>query len=173
MTTLDVIVLLLMSGAGLFGLMRGFVAEAVSLAAWVSAVGAVRIFHQPVTNLLGKMISTQAGASLLAAVLIFGVVMIAGRLMAGHVGRSARNSALSSFDRVLGLGFGVAKGLLLATVGFLFISLAYDMFYGAKASRPSWMAQSQTYPLLSASSRAFIGFVRSRSFGAVATTPNV
>ena len=51
---------------------------------------------------------------------------------------------------------------MLASVAFLFVTLVYDTIFGAAAARPQWMAQSRTYPLLNASSRALVDFVRAR-----------
>ena len=53
---------------------------------------------------------------------------------------------LGPFDRVLGGGFGVVKGLLGATLFFLLANLATDMVYGPEAERPEWMTSSRTYP---------------------------
>jgi membrane protein required for colicin V production len=98
----------------------------------------------------------------LSAALIFGLAMFGGRRLANSIGSQTRNSFVGPFDRVLGFGFGAVKGLLLATVAFLFFSLFYDIFYGAAAARPQWMRESRTFPLLTASSKAVVGFVKER-----------
>ncbi len=162
MTSLDIIVLLLMGGAGLLGLSRGFVTEALSLLAWVGAIAAVKLLHAPVSKSLEAAIGTPSGAATLSAALIFGLAMFGGRRFARSMGSQTRNSFVGPFDRVLGFGFGAVKGLLLATVGFLFFSLFYDVFYGATAARPQWMQDSRTFPLLTASSKAVVGFVKER-----------
>ena len=69
---------------------------------------------------------------------------------------------LGPFDRVLGGGFGVLKGLLGATLFFLLANLATDMVYGPQADRPEWMTKSRTYPLLNASGRAIVDWVEAR-----------
>jgi membrane protein required for colicin V production len=162
MTSLDIVVLLLMGGGGLFGLSRGFVTEALSLMAWVGAIAAVKLLHAPVSKSLEAAIGTPSGAATLSAALIFGLAMFGGRRLANALGSQTRNSFVGPFDRVLGFGFGAVKGLLLATVAFLFFSLFYDVFYGAAAARPQWMQESRTFPLLTASSKAVVGFVKER-----------
>lgn len=162
MTTLDLIVLLFMGGAGLLGFSRGLVTEALSLGAWGVAVIAVRLFHAPISASLADVLGTKTGAALLATILIFGIMMFLGRRLARSIGEKSKNSALGAFDRVLGLGFGAAKGLVLVAIGFVFISMIYNVFYGSDAQRPTWMTQSRTYPLLDASARAITGFVRER-----------
>ncbi len=162
MTSLDIIVLLLMGGAGIFGFSRGFVTEALSLAAWVFAIGAVRLFHAPVAASLEKIVGTASGAATLAAAVVFGFAFFGGRMAARRIGSQTRNSFVGSFDRALGFGFGAVKGLVLASVGFLFFTLGYNVIYGAATERPDWMSQSRTFPLLSASSRALVDFVKER-----------
>ena len=162
MTSLDIVVLLLMGGGGLLGLSRGFVTEALSLMAWVGAIAAVKLLHAPVSKSLEVAIGTPSGAATLSAALIFGLAMFGGRRLANSIGSQTRNSFVGPFDRVLGFGFGAVKGLLLATVVFLFFSLFYDVFYGAAAARPQWMRESRTFPLLTASSKAVVGFVKER-----------
>ena len=82
--------------------------------------------------------------------------------MASHLGGKSKQSGIGPIDRVLGLGFGAIKGLIGATLVYLFASLIYDTIYGGKADRPAWMEESRTYPLLDASARALVDFVDDR-----------
>jgi membrane protein required for colicin V production len=95
----------------------------------------------------------------LAVVLVFGLTFMTIRLIGNRLGRSTRNSVLGPFDRVLGLGFGMVKGLIAATIAFLLMSQVYDVLYGRDALRPGWMTASRTYDLLRASSAALVSAV--------------
>ncbi len=158
-TSLDMMVLVSLAVAAVFGAIRGFVAEVFSLAAWIAAVVAVKLFHAAATDLLMAPVGTQGGASILAVALVFGFAFLVVRLIGNRIGQSARDSVLGPFDRVLGLGFGMVKGLLAATLAFLLMSQVYDIIYGGKASRPEWMTTSRTYDLLRASSAALVSVV--------------
>lgn len=162
MTALDIIVLILVGGVGVRGLMRGFVAEAMSLVAWIAAIAAVKLLHAPVAEALAKPVGTEGGAAVLAFAVIFGLTFLAGRMVANRMGSASRSSALGGFDRLLGFGFGAMKGLIGATLIFLMASLVYNTFYGGQAERPDWMTNSRTYPLLNATSRALVDFVEQR-----------
>jgi membrane protein required for colicin V production len=162
LTALDIIVLLLVGGGLVFGFIRGFVCEVLSLAAWVAALIGLKFLHAPVTARLVEPIGTYAGAAVLAFALIFGLIFIAGKLIAKRVGGATRSSAVGPVDRVLGGGFGALKGLIGATLLYLGSNLLYDTFYGRMAERPEWMAKSRTYPLLNASGRAIVDFVETR-----------
>ena len=162
MTALDIITLILMGGMGLLGFQRGFVTEALSLAAWVVALFAVKLLHGPVTEALSGTVGTWGGAAVLAFSLIFGITFFAGKMVARAIGAQTKKSAIGSIDHVLGLGFGMTKGLIGATLLFTLATLLTAMIYGGKAKRPDWMTQSRTYPLLDATSRALVDFVEER-----------
>jgi membrane protein required for colicin V production len=171
MTALDMLVLLLVGGAAVLGLKRGFVTETLSLGVWVLAVMAVKLLHGPVAEILTGMVGTASGAAVLSFALVFGITMFGGRMLARSIGERSKQSALGGFDRILGLGFGAVKGLIGASLVFLFVSLIYDTIYGQKSVRPAWMTESKTYPLLSASSRALVTFVEERRKGGDEASP--
>jgi membrane protein required for colicin V production len=162
MTTLDIIVLFILAGGAILGGVRGFVSEVLSLLAWALAIFALKMLHTPATGLLAPLIGSRGGAAVAAFVAVFGIVWFAGRIAADSIGRRTRSSILGPIDRLLGIGFGALKGLLIATVAYLGINLVYDVWAGKDSERPEWLRTSRTYPLLSASGRAIIDFVHLR-----------
>jgi membrane protein required for colicin V production len=164
MTALDVFVFLLLIGGAAVGFVRGFVHEVISLLAWVVAIAMLKLFH---TQLWGGLIGTFGTSSAAAAVLAFAILFVpsflAVKLVARSLGgRTRRHALLGPFDRVLGGGFGMLKGLLAVTLFFLLANLATDMVYGPQAERPQWMTKSRTYPLLNASGRGIVDWVQAR-----------
>ena len=162
MTALDIIVLFLLGSGAVFGFMRGFVQEAISLISWLLIIAAIRIFHEPATAALTETVGTEAGAAVLAFLAISIVVYALGRWIAKSIGAKSRKSVLGPVDRVLGFGFGLLKGLIGATLIFLLLVMGYETLFGGKAPRPEWMTQSRTYPLLNATGEAMSAFVRDR-----------
>jgi membrane protein required for colicin V production len=160
MTALDIIVLFLLGGGAVFGFMRGFVQEALSLIAWILIIAAVRVLHGPATAALSESVGTESGAAVLAFLAIVIVVYALGRWIAKSIGSKSRKSVLGPIDRVLGFGFGALKGLIFATLIFLLLVMGYETMFGAKEPRPEWMEKSRTYPLLNASGDAMSAFVR-------------
>ncbi len=165
MTALDIFTLLLAGGAGFLGLQRGFVTEALSLAAWLVAVLAVRLLHAPVAGLLASSVGTESGAAVLAFALVFGIAFLGVRFAARSLGQKTKSSVVGGFDRILGLGFGLVKGLVGATLVFTLVTLVYDTIYGGPKQRPEWMTTSKTYALLNATSGALITYVGERRAG--------
>ena len=162
MTALDIFVLLLIGGGALLGFLRGFTHEVLSLAAWIAAIVVLKAFHTPVQAALVHVVGTQTGAAALAFALLFLPAFFAVRIGARHAGGKAKRSVLGPVDRLLGGGFGMLKGLLAATLFFLFVNLATDMVWGTKAQRPEWLRASRTFPLLNASGRAIVDWVETR-----------
>jgi membrane protein required for colicin V production len=160
LTALDIVVLLLVAAGALFGWLRGFVCEVLSLLAWFLAIVALRYLYEPVHDLLVRPIGT--GASVVAFVLVFGLVFLGGKLASRRLGSRVRQSVVGPVDRVLGAGFGALKGLIGATLLFLGVNLVYDTIWGRAAIRPEWLAQSRTYPLLKSSGATFVDLVEAR-----------
>ena len=162
MTALDIIVLFLIGAGAIFGFMRGFVQEALSLISWTLIIAAIRILHGPLTEMLAGPVGTDAGAAVVAFLAIVIVTYALGKWIAKSTGTKSRQSVLGPIDRVLGFGFGALKGLIGATLIFLVLVMGYETIFGGAEKRPEWMTKSRTYPLLHASGDAMSSFVRSR-----------
>jgi membrane protein required for colicin V production len=160
MTALDIIVLFLLGSGAVFGFLRGFVQEMLSMIAWVLIIVAVRMFHAPATAALAEAVGSGSGAAVLAFLAIVIVIFALGKWISSALGSKSRKSVLGPIDRVLGFGFGMLKGLIIATLLFLLFVMGYDVVYGAEEGRPEWMTTSRTYPLLNASGDAMSEFVR-------------
>lgn len=170
MTALDIFVILLLAGGGAVGSIRGFVYEVLSLLAWAAAIVMIKLFHTQLTTGLGHSVGTAEAASVLAFAILFLPTFVIVKLLARAIGGRTRRSILGPIDRLLGTGFGVVKGLLAATLFFLFANLATDLVYGPQAERPAWMTTSRTYPLLNASGGAIVDWVQTRRHGRSTTS---
>ena len=159
-TALDIIVILLVGGGLVFGWLRGFVAEVLSLFAWFLAILALRVLHPPLSHALERPIGTASGAAVLAFIIIFGLVFVGGKLVSRRVGGRVRNSIVGPLDRVLGAAFGALKGLIGVTILFMILNIVYSFsFLGGAGGRPEWMTNAATYGLLKATSGTVSEFV--------------
>lgn len=162
MTALDILTLLMMGGMGLLGFQRGFVTEALSFGALLLAMLALKMFHAPVSAILEGTVGTWGGGAMLAFALVFGITYMIGKMVARSIGNQSKKSMIGGLDRLLGLGFGALKGLLVTALVFTLATLVYDTIYGGASKRPGWMVESRTYPLLNATSRVLVDFVEDR-----------
>ena len=162
MTALDIIFILLVGLGLVFGLMRGFVHEVLSLGIWIAVVAALWLLHAPLSGALEPVIGTTSGAFMLAFALIFLVVLIGGKLIVRQIGGATRRSRLGTLDRILGGGFGALKGLLGVALFYMAFSLVYDTIWGRDARRPDWVARAQTYRLVHSASDTIVNLVDAR-----------
>lgn len=165
MTGLDIVVLIVIGGAALFGALRGFVTEVLALLVFVVIVVAIKLLHSPLSAALAKPVGTTQGAAVLAFAILAGVSYFGGRMIANAVGARARDSFLGPVDRALGFGFGALKGLILASLAFLALVLVVDTVSGGPSQRPEWITKSMTYPLLDTTSAFVADFVDKRRKG--------
>ena len=165
LTALDMLVLIVVAGAAIMGMVRGFVTEVLSLFAWVAITAALKLFHIALAAALVKVVGTASGAAVLAFALIVALTYFGGRWVARSIGGRIKGSVLGPVDRALGFGFGALKGLILASLAFLLVTLVVDTARGGSAQRPDWMTRSRTYPLLNATSAGIADFVDRRRRG--------
>ena len=165
LTAFDMLVLIGVAAAALLGFWRGFVAEVLSLFAWVAVVFVLKLFHAPLTHVLLGLVGTASGAAVLGFALLTGITWFGGRMVANALGKRTRTSILGPVDRALGLGFGAVKGLILASLAFMLVALVVDTARGGPTRRPDWMVKSRTYPLLNATSAGIADILARRRRG--------
>jgi len=159
MTALDILVIVLLGLNAWIGYRRGFVHEVFALAALIAAIVVVRLFHAPVASFAGEYVANPSGAAMLAFVALFGVTLGIGKFVAARIGQRSRNSFIGPFDRAVGVGFGLVRGLVVATALFLLVLLVFNTIYGRDHDRPLWMTDSRSYTLLNASGAAITDLV--------------
>lgn len=158
LTGFDWVVLTLVVLLALIGLLRGFTHELIGLAGWVVAIIAVRFLHEGFTGWLVPRTGGEASAATIAFVLLFFGTLLASRLVATAAGGMARRSLLGPFDRMLGLGFGALKGLILASALFLMAQFMTGLFDKDRVP-PAWLGESRSAPLLALAANAMVGWV--------------
>ena len=126
MTGFDLIVLLLIGVGAVGGFLRGFVHEVLSLAAWVVTLIVIHMFHTPATAVLTGYMDNPVTASVVAFAILLIVPYAAIKMVAKWMGGVSRASLLGPIDRVLGFGFGILKGLIIAVLAFSLLVLGYD-----------------------------------------------
>jgi len=144
--TFDFAVIGIVLLSGLFALYRGFVREALSIAVWISAAIAALYAIPYVQPLFERVLPKGIVAEIAAGGTVFILALMVLHLVSGALVRRVKDSALSPIDRSLGLLFGLARGLLLACLGYLV--LAWFMPPGER--QPKWFAEARSAPLLAA-----------------------
>lgn len=112
----DLCVIGVMGLSGLVGLLRGLIREAFVLASWAVAIGlSVRYGKEASTHLVGLIDIPSLRTASGFALVFLGAWMVSSA--AGYVlARLIHGAGLSGLDKMAGLFFGVARGVLIVVV---------------------------------------------------------
>ncbi len=154
----DWIVLLIVGAAAGFGLMRGFIAEVASLAGWFAGFVAVRLFYTPAKAIFAEASGSDMIGAFAAVLGPFLLALLAVKLIGSFLSGAAKGNPIGVLDRILGLGFGLVKGFLVASLLFLLITLGLRIVPG-DGGRPDWLARARTTPTLALVASAMVGWV--------------
>jgi membrane protein required for colicin V production len=144
MNGLDIMVVTVILMSGLFAFARGFVKEALSIAAWVGAAFAALYGSSLLLLTLGGLLPKSTMTEPIAAVVLFVIALIGLSMVSSAVSRRVKQSSLSAIDRTLGLVFGLARGVVLACLAYVALSWVLP----PDDHRPAWIAEARTLPLL-------------------------
>lgn len=137
MVAFDYLLVAIVLVSALFGVLRGFIREALSLASWIAAVWLAWAFAPELESLFG--FSSPLARLWLARVLLFVGVVAIGALAGHFVASLVRRSGLSGADRSLGALFGLARGVLL-------LAVVVVVAQALEAPRAQWWTESKIAP---------------------------
>jgi membrane protein required for colicin V production len=139
---IGVIVILLLSAG--FAYARGFIREVLAIGAWLGALIVTYYAYGLAAPYAERFLPKGVFANIAAAVVVFVVALVVLSIIAGFIGRRTSQTGMSSFDRIFGFIFGLLRGAVLVSLGY--IALAWYM--PADKPRPDWVSQARTLPLL-------------------------
>jgi membrane protein required for colicin V production len=119
MTGADVLILLVLLGSTAIGLLRGFVREASSLVFWIIAIWAAWKLGGVVEPHLGGLLAEPSVAPWVGRFVILVLVLLVGWIVGMLLSYFTRSLGLGPLDRVIGLLFGIVRGIVL--VGLIII----------------------------------------------------
>ncbi|MCB1845011.1 MAG: CvpA family protein [Halioglobus sp.] len=124
------------------GFARGFVKEAVSVASLLLAIWAAFNIGPHAETLSADWFGSDAMQLWFGRLLVFIVVLAIGGLVGWGIAKLVRLSVLSGMDRLLGMGFGFCRGVVLVAV--FVIGGQYASF-----DQDNWWRESRFIPYLS------------------------
>ena len=135
----DYAILAVLALSVLMGLWRGFIGEVLALVCWVLAFWTAWMFGPALADRFSASISTPSVRVLLAYVVCFVTVLIAGAIVGFLMRKLVEGSGLSGSDRLLGMVFGLVRGFALVTLVVLL--MGFTPF-----RRDPWWNQSRLLP---------------------------
>jgi membrane protein required for colicin V production len=142
-TLLDIILIGVMFVSALLAMIRGFMREILSIAAWVIAAVATLYAYAKFLPLAksyfnNDIVATGAlvGGTFLGTLLIVSVITV-------RFSDMVLDSRVGALDRTLGFLFGLARGLIIVVVAFLFFAWLVP-----PRTQPSWVANAKSKVVL-------------------------
>lgn len=146
MTLFDGIVIGVVLVSSVLALLRGLTNELLSIFAWVvGALLALWLFPYA-TPMVQEFITTPWLASVVAALGIFviGYVICAALTLRWSGALMDLHDRAEMLDRTLGFAFGLARGLLIATIAYLF----FAWLVPNRNDQPDWIREARLRPLI-------------------------
>ena len=107
MPIIDILIAVAIAISVVVGIFRGFVKEAISIAALLFAIWAALYFGPAVGDVSDSWLSSEELQMWFGRVLVFSVILAVGGLLGWGISKLVRLSVLSGMDRLLGSLFGL------------------------------------------------------------------
>ena len=123
MNWVDYIIIGIIAFSALVGVARGLIREVLSLGAWIAALVVAWLLHQDVADLLSAQFSqplVRQGVAFVGLVLL---TLLAGSVLAAVLTALIDKVGLTGLDRVLGMAFGGARGVVLVAMAVYLAAL--------------------------------------------------
>ncbi len=147
MTLFDLITILILAASGAIGFARGAAQEVITVISFIIAV-VVAVFSLRISAPIARhSVHPDVLANAVAILVVFAIVYGLLRWGGSSLTRGIHSAeALGTLDRVVGVGFGLVRGLVLLGVFFLVFNQA------TPAERvPNWIKNAAFFPLSAAS----------------------
>ena len=151
---LDVILGFIMLISGFLAMLRGLTREVLSILSWaVAALATLYIFpkYQDEARLYIEP-ALLADAALAAGVFL--IVLIIVSLITMRISDKVLDSRVGALDRTLGFLFGLARGLVLVVIAYLFFSWLVP-----EDTQPRWIREARSLPILKSTGSAIVSLL--------------
>ena len=150
MNWLDVVLLLILASSIVTSFRKGFTRELIGLASVVLGLLLGSWFYGSAGALVEPYVSSPAAAHFAGFFLVFFAVVLLGSLLSFVLGKFLKVTGLSLFDHVLGAGFGLVRGGLIAVALLMGI-----MAFSRSGKPPESVVNSRMAPYVAQGARAF------------------
>lgn len=142
-TLLDILLLVVMLVSGLLAMIRGFMREILSIAAWGVAALATLYSYARVLPTVKQYIASDMAAAGVTVIGIFLVTLLVVSIITVRLSDMILDSRIGALDRTLGFLFGLGRGLIIVVVAFVFFAwLVPDR------SQPEWVKSAKSKVVL-------------------------
>jgi membrane protein required for colicin V production len=153
---LDLILAGIMLISGMLALMRGFTREVLSLIAWgAAAVAAYFAIHSAqMVGLASQYLQPEIVAKIAVGGAVFLIVLIIVSLISVKLSDVVVDSAAGAFDRTLGFFYGLARGLVLVVIAYLFYGWLIPV-----DRQEDWVKNARSLPVIQSVGEVILSLV--------------
>ncbi len=141
LTIFDMAVLFVVGVSGLLALVRGLVRESLSIAVWILAALIAYVAFPELRTLIGGYIPNAWIGDAVTLIVVFLAPLICLKIVAMVIAETVPAGFLGSLDRILGAGYGFARGALIVSLGYLGLNVV-----NVPENHPTWIKEAQFLP---------------------------
>jgi membrane protein required for colicin V production len=117
-TWLDLLLLAIMVVSGILAMIRGFMREVLSVAAWAAAAAATVVLYDKMLPIAEANVGSGTLAKVATILGVFLLTLLIASIVTSRVSNLVLDSRIGALDRTLGFVFGLGRGLLIVVVAF-------------------------------------------------------
>ena len=151
---LDFVLVAIMLLSGFLAMLRGLTREVLSILSWAAAAVATLYFFPKYQAQAREYIEQELLADAVLAAGIFLVVLIIVSIFTVRLSDRVLDSRIGALDRSLGFVFGLARGLILVVIAYLFFSWLVP-----EENQPDWVLQARSLPVLKQTGDAIVSLL--------------
>lgn len=141
---LDIGLLIVMLISGMLAMIRGFMREVLSIAAWVIAAIATLYGYSRLAPAIKSYFNlSDIIANIAAGGAIFLITLLVVSVITVRLSDMVLDSRVGALDRTLGFLFGLGRGLIIVVVAFMFFAWLVP-----PRSQPNWVSQAKSKVVL-------------------------
>lgn len=142
-TLLDLILLVVMLISGLLAMIRGFMREVLSIAAWLIAALVTLWAYPRLVPMAQAYFSSKMVSIGLTVGVVFLLTLLVVSIITVKISDMVLDSRVGALDRTLGFLFGLGRGLIIVVVAFIFF-----VWLVPDRSQPTWVRDAKSKVVL-------------------------
>ena len=142
-TLLDIILIVVMLISGLLAMVRGFMREVLSITAWILAAAATLYSYGKLVPYAKEYFNSDVVASIAVVGSVFLLTLLVVSVLTIRISDMVLDSRVGALDRTLGFLFGLARGLIIVVVAFVFFNWLVP-----ERSQPDWVKNAKSLVVL-------------------------
>ncbi|MES2214904.1 MAG: CvpA family protein [Pseudomonadota bacterium] len=179
MNLFDIIVFAICISSSLMGLHKGLLRLSLSLMCFILSLLASEVLFSPVKAVVVEHISNIIAVNIISGIVSYLIAMLFFAFINNQLAHFISGISGGMIDRILGLGLGAARGLVICWIIFgAVVTFTSDAHIGSKTAKdvvvkikpehyPKWLTNSMSYEFISGSLHSVSGNISDRTLDSI------